>query len=95
MDKREKNKIIIKRMVLPALIWAVIFMPYHLLNFPGRDNIFIGSGELLSVYVLIFGFIKGDLLKRTTPQYIIRWFVVIIFILQYIMAGAILALVYL
>lgn len=95
MDKREKNKIIIKRMVLPALIWAVIFIPYYLLNFPERDNILTGSGELLSLFILVFGFIKGNLLKKTTPQYIIHRFVVIIFMLQYITVAAIFALIYL
>lgn len=94
MDKKERNAVIRKRIYLPIVIWLIMASPLLMFKIVNREYIFIGSAELFAIFILVFGFIKGRLLQKTTPGYIIHRIAFGYIILQIVVVVFILAALY-
>ena len=86
MDRKERNKIRFRRIYIPFLICLLIILISSFFDIKFESIIKLILVELILIFIMVYGFIFGGLLKKTTPGFIMAWILFIFLILQIIAA---------
>lgn len=82
MDKKERNKIRFKRIYIPMFIGVLLIIPFSFFDIKYEKAIGFTLLELILIFIIVYGFIFGNLLKNTTPGFIIARIIFVGMILQ-------------